>query len=97
MHQFRIEPVGTELFTDSLWHGNPPDPRRALRRREFIVNPIVGVGFGRNGTADFSPAARLAYKLSDDLLPGGSKGASERTTSTSPVNPMSRANLTSLH
>ena len=30
---------------------------------EFIVNPIVDIGFGKNGEADFTPAARLARKL----------------------------------
>ena len=37
---------------------------------EFIVNPIVDIGFGRYGEADFTPAARVARKLSDDLSLG---------------------------
>jgi hypothetical protein len=37
---------------------------------EFIVNPIVDVGFGKNGEADFAPAARLARKLGPDLFVG---------------------------
>jgi hypothetical protein len=37
---------------------------------EFIVNPIVDVGFGNNGEADFTPAARLARKLGPDLFVG---------------------------
>lgn len=37
---------------------------------EFIVNPIVGIGFGKNGEADFTPAARLARKLDTDLYAG---------------------------
>ncbi|WP_244485443.1 hypothetical protein [Bradyrhizobium tropiciagri] len=37
---------------------------------EFIVNPIVDVGFGRYGEADFAPAARVARKLKDDLYVG---------------------------
>ncbi len=37
---------------------------------EFIVNPIVGIGFGKNGEADFTPAARLARKLGPDLFVG---------------------------
>jgi len=37
---------------------------------EFIVNPIVDVGFGRYGEADFAPAARVARKLKDDLFVG---------------------------
>jgi hypothetical protein len=37
---------------------------------EFIVNPIVDVGFGKNGEADFTPAARLARKLGPDLFVG---------------------------
>jgi len=37
---------------------------------EFIVNPIVDVGFGRYGEADFAPAARLARKFGEDLYFG---------------------------
>jgi hypothetical protein len=37
---------------------------------EFIVNPIVDIGFGKNGEADFAPAARVARKLDQDLFVG---------------------------
>jgi hypothetical protein len=37
---------------------------------EFIVNPIVDIGFGKFGEADFAPAARLARKLGPDLFVG---------------------------
>src|ERR1700676_4813692 len=37
---------------------------------EFIVNPIVDIGFGQYGQADFAPAARLARKLGTDLFVG---------------------------
>jgi len=37
---------------------------------EFIVNPIVDIGFGKNGEADFAPAARLARKFDTDLYAG---------------------------
>jgi hypothetical protein len=37
---------------------------------EFIVNPIVDVGFGKFGEADFAPAARLARKLAPDTYLG---------------------------
>ncbi len=37
---------------------------------EFIVNPIVDIGFGKNGEADFTPAARLARKVGPDLFVG---------------------------
>lgn len=37
---------------------------------EFIVNPIVDVGFGKYGEADFAPAARLARKFGPDLYAG---------------------------
>jgi hypothetical protein len=37
---------------------------------EFIVNPIVDLGFGDQGDAEFVPAARLARKLRDDLAIG---------------------------
>jgi len=37
---------------------------------EFIVNPIVDIGFGKYGEADFAPAARLAKKLAPDLYAG---------------------------
>ena len=37
---------------------------------EFIVNPIVGIGFGSRGDAEFAPAARLARKLGEGLAIG---------------------------
>jgi hypothetical protein len=37
---------------------------------EFIINPIVDVGFGDNGDAVFAPAARLARKLGEDFSLG---------------------------
>jgi hypothetical protein len=37
---------------------------------EFIVNPIVDVGFGKYGEADFAPAARVARKVGQDLWAG---------------------------
>ena len=37
---------------------------------EFIVNPIVDIGFGKYGEADFTPAVRLARKLDTDLFVG---------------------------
>jgi hypothetical protein len=37
---------------------------------EFIVNPIVDLGFGRLGDIDFLPAARLARKITDDVQLG---------------------------
>jgi hypothetical protein len=37
---------------------------------EFIVNPIVDIGFGKYGEADFAPAVRLARKLDRDLFVG---------------------------
>jgi hypothetical protein len=37
---------------------------------EFIINPIVDLGFGQNGGAIFAPAARFARKLSETLSVG---------------------------
>lgn len=37
---------------------------------EFIVNPIVGIGLGRLGVADFTPAARVAKKVAQDVQLG---------------------------
>src|ERR1700704_5572391 len=37
---------------------------------EFIVNPIVDIGFGKYGEADFAPAAPFARKLGQDLFVG---------------------------
>jgi hypothetical protein len=34
---------------------------------EFIVNPIVDIGFGSQGDAEFDPAVRFARKLKEDL------------------------------
>jgi hypothetical protein len=37
---------------------------------EFIVNPIVDVGFGSKGEVTFAPAARLAKKVAENLQVG---------------------------
>jgi hypothetical protein len=37
---------------------------------EFIVNPIVDLGFGQNGGAEFVPAARFARNLVENLAVG---------------------------
>jgi hypothetical protein len=37
---------------------------------EFIVNPIVDIGFGPGGEPDFAPAARLARNLGEDRFIG---------------------------
>src|SRR6202795_4463567 len=37
---------------------------------EFIVNPIVDVGFGNDGDVEFVPAARFARKLREDFSIG---------------------------
>ena len=37
---------------------------------EFIVNPIVDIGLGEQGQADFLPAVRLARKLGEDFFIG---------------------------
>lgn len=34
---------------------------------EFIVNPIVDIGFGRKGEVEFAPAARLARNFGEDF------------------------------
>jgi hypothetical protein len=47
-------------------------PIIGLRNKEweFIVNPIVDVGFGRNGESDFAPAVRLARNLGENRFIG---------------------------
>jgi hypothetical protein len=37
---------------------------------EFIINPIVDIGFGHDGDVEFVPAARVARKLGEDLAIG---------------------------
>jgi hypothetical protein len=37
---------------------------------EFVVNPIVDLGLGDKGQADFGPAVRLARKLGEDFFIG---------------------------
>ena len=37
---------------------------------EFIINPIVDIGFGQNGGAIFAPAARFARNLGENLALG---------------------------
>ena len=57
---------------------------------EFIVNPIVDIGFGKYGQADFAPTIRFARKLDKDLFVGleyyadfGEIGASARCQTSS--------------
>jgi len=37
---------------------------------EFIINPIVDMGFGQNGGSVFAPAARFARNLGENLAVG---------------------------
>src|SRR6516225_6998806 len=37
---------------------------------EFIINPIIDLGFGQSGGAEFVPAARFARKLGENLAVG---------------------------
>lgn len=37
---------------------------------EFIINPIVDIGFGQNGEADFAPCARFARNFGENLAIG---------------------------
>jgi hypothetical protein len=58
------------ILANQMEHGNPPDHRLAQNDYEFIVNPIVDLGFGQNGGAEFVPAARFARKLGENLAVG---------------------------
>jgi len=57
---------------DPLRHGDPAIIGWRNPQWEFIVNPIVDLGFGSRGDIDFVPAARLARTLSKDLAFGWS-------------------------
>ena len=59
------------LFSETRWNMEIR-PIWGVRKDdwEFIVNPIVDVGFGDQGDAEFAPAARLARKLKEDLSIG---------------------------
>jgi len=61
----------TPLFSETRWNMEIR-PIIGVRKGdwEFIVNPIVDIGFGNNGDAEFAPAARLARKLKEDLSIG---------------------------
>jgi hypothetical protein len=37
---------------------------------EFIINPIVDMGFGQNGDSIFAPCARFARNLGENLAVG---------------------------
>lgn len=59
--RFSQSPIGLELrpivgVRDNGW--------------EFIVNPIVDVSFGAQGSSDFAPAVRLARTVGDDVMLG---------------------------
>jgi|SRR5579871_549977 len=61
----------TPLFSQTPWN---MEIRPIIGWRkddwEFIVNPIVDIGFGNNGDTEFAPAARIAKKLKGDLSIG---------------------------
>jgi hypothetical protein len=50
----------TPRFSEPRWN----------RDYEFIINPIVDVGFGESGGATLAPAARLARKFGENLSLG---------------------------
>jgi hypothetical protein len=58
-------------FSDTKWNMEIR-PIIGFRKGEyeFIVNPIVDIGFGQNGEAIFAPAARFARKISETLSVG---------------------------
>jgi len=58
-------------FSDTKWNMEVR-PIVGVRKGdyEFIVNPIVDIGFGQNGDAVFAPAARFARKLTETLSIG---------------------------
>jgi len=58
-------------FSDTQWNVEVR-PIVGVRKGdyEFIVNPIVDIGFGQNGDAVFAPAARFARKLTETLSIG---------------------------
>lgn len=58
-------------FSDTMWNVEIR-PIVGFRNGdyEFIVNPIVDIGFGQNGEAVLAPAARFARKLSETMAIG---------------------------
>jgi hypothetical protein len=65
--------LGYELprFSSTPWNLEIR-PIIGLRNKEweFIVNPIVDIGFGPKGESDFAPAVRLARNLGEDRFIG---------------------------
>lgn len=58
-------------FSETKWNVEIR-PIMGIRRGdyEFIVNPIVDLGIGREGDVEFLPAARFARKFGDDFALG---------------------------
>jgi hypothetical protein len=58
-------------FSDTQWNMEIR-PIIGVRKSgyEFIVNPIVDIGFGPNGETVFAPCARFAHQLGEDLWVG---------------------------
>jgi hypothetical protein len=61
----------TPKFSQTRWNAEIR-PIIGVRKGdyEFIVNPIVDIGFGNEGDVEFTPAARFARKLGEDLAIG---------------------------
>jgi hypothetical protein len=58
-------------FSDTRWNAEIR-PIIGFRKGdyEFIINPIIDVGFGKEGEFEFLPAARFARKITDTLSLG---------------------------
>jgi hypothetical protein len=61
----------TPRFSETRWNMEIR-PIIGFRKNdvEFIVNPIVDIGFGTNGDVTFTPAARLARNFSENFAMG---------------------------
>lgn len=58
----------TPRFAQTRW-GMEIRPIIGFRNSEyeFIINPIIDIGFGKHGEADFAPAARVARNFGHDV------------------------------
>jgi opacity protein-like surface antigen len=68
---FEFSYANTRKFSDTRF-ASEIRPIIGVRKGdyEFILNPIVDVGFGRNGEVEFLPAARIARRFGEDFSLG---------------------------
>jgi hypothetical protein len=67
----KISNASYEVSNGSKFLGKPYEPNAIIKNDiEFIVNPMIDIGFGENGDVTFATAARLARNFGESFALG---------------------------